>query len=148
MDCSLLSVHGILQARILEWIAYALLQGIFPTQGLNPRLLCLLRWQASSLLLAPPEKHISQRQRLNHIHDLHSWESEALTQIPSQEYTEQENPCLPLPLQSWLCTTLSPTVLEPTEPVCSWVGPHVLLPTAAPANHRLEFPPPPPPRPG
>ena len=32
------SVHGILQARILEWVAF-LLQGIFPTQGLN---LCLL----------------------------------------------------------------------------------------------------------
>ena len=34
MDCSPpgSSVHGILQARILEWI----LQGIFPTQGLNP----------------------------------------------------------------------------------------------------------------
>jgi len=39
MDCSLpgSSVHGILQARILEWVAvYPLLQGIFPTQGSNP----------------------------------------------------------------------------------------------------------------
>ena len=26
---------GILQARILEWITYSLLQGIFPTQGWN-----------------------------------------------------------------------------------------------------------------
>ena len=26
---------------------YALLQGIFPTQGLNPYLLCLLHWQVS-----------------------------------------------------------------------------------------------------
>ena len=34
---------------------HALLQGIFPTQGLNPCLLCLLLWQASSLPLAPPE---------------------------------------------------------------------------------------------
>ena len=31
-----LSVHGILQARILEWVA--ILQGIFPTQGSNPGL--------------------------------------------------------------------------------------------------------------
>ena len=40
MDCSLSgsSVHGILQARILEWVANFLLQGIFPTQGLNPGL--------------------------------------------------------------------------------------------------------------
>ena len=29
------SVHGILQARILEWVAIPLLQGIFPTQGSN-----------------------------------------------------------------------------------------------------------------
>ena len=38
MDCSLpgFSVHGILQARILEWVAISLSRGIFPTQGLNP----------------------------------------------------------------------------------------------------------------
>ena len=33
-----------------------LLQGIF-LQGSNPHLLCLLRWQAGSLPLAPPGKH-------------------------------------------------------------------------------------------
>ena len=39
MDCSPpdSSVHGILQARTLQWVA--LLQGVFRTQGLNPRLL-------------------------------------------------------------------------------------------------------------
>ena len=31
-------VHGILQVRILEWVAFPLLQGIFPTQGSNPGL--------------------------------------------------------------------------------------------------------------
>ena len=31
-------VHGILQARVLEWVAFSLLQGIFPTRGLNPGL--------------------------------------------------------------------------------------------------------------
>ena len=43
MECSPpdTSVHGILQARILEWVAHALLQGIFPTQGLKLRLLNL-----------------------------------------------------------------------------------------------------------
>ena len=30
------TVHGILQARILEWVASSFLQGIFPTQRLNP----------------------------------------------------------------------------------------------------------------
>ena len=33
-----------------------LLQRIFPTQGSNPCLLCLLHWQADSLPLAPPGK--------------------------------------------------------------------------------------------
>jgi len=47
------AVHGILQARILKWVA---LQGSFPTQRLNPCLLCLLNWQAGSLPLAPPKK--------------------------------------------------------------------------------------------
>ena len=44
MDCSLpnSSVHGILQARILEWVAHSLLQGIFLTEGSNLCLLCLL----------------------------------------------------------------------------------------------------------
>ena len=41
MDCSPpgSSVYGILQARILQWVAIALLQGIFLTQRSNP---CLL----------------------------------------------------------------------------------------------------------
>jgi len=33
------SVHGIVQARILEWVAMHLLQGIFLTQGSKPGLL-------------------------------------------------------------------------------------------------------------
>ena len=33
---------------------HALLQGIFLTQGLNLRFLCLLHWQVVSLLLTPP----------------------------------------------------------------------------------------------
>ena len=33
MDCT---VHGILQARILEWVAFPFSRGIFPTQGSNP----------------------------------------------------------------------------------------------------------------
>ena len=47
---------GILQARILEWGCHALLQGIFPTQGSNPGLLCLLHWQVGSLLSEQPGK--------------------------------------------------------------------------------------------
>ena len=35
---------------------HALLQGIFPTQGLNPGVLGLLHWQVGSLPLVPPGK--------------------------------------------------------------------------------------------
>ena len=35
---------------------HALLQGIFPIQGLNSRLLCHLHWQAGSFPLASPGK--------------------------------------------------------------------------------------------
>ena len=43
MDCSLpgSSVHGIFQARILEWAAIPFSRGIFLIQGSNPG---LLRW--------------------------------------------------------------------------------------------------------
>ena len=46
------SVHGMVQARILEWVAISPFQGIFPIQGLNPRLLSLLHWQVDSLPLS------------------------------------------------------------------------------------------------
>ena len=52
IDCSLpgSSVHGILQARILEFVANAFLLGIFLTQRLNPHLLHLLHWQTGEAL--------------------------------------------------------------------------------------------------
>ena len=51
LDCSPpgSSVHGILQARILEWVAMPSSRGS-PRQGSNSRLLRLLHWQAGSLL--------------------------------------------------------------------------------------------------
>ena len=52
VDCSSpgSSVHGILQARILEWVA------IPSSRGSSWRLLCLLHWQVGTLPLAPPGK--------------------------------------------------------------------------------------------
>ena len=69
MDCSPpgSSVHGILQARIVEWVAISHsrkwrcrlhLQGIFLTQGADPHLLCFLHWQAGSLPLVPKDSGI------------------------------------------------------------------------------------------
>ena len=58
MDCSPpgSSVHEDSPGKNNGVGCHALLQGIFLTQGLNPRLLCLLRWQAGSLPLVPPGK--------------------------------------------------------------------------------------------
>ena len=70
LSCSVVSKsmqpHGLQPARLLcPWNfpgkntgvdCHFLLQGIFLTQGSNPCLLCLLYWQADSLLLAPPGK--------------------------------------------------------------------------------------------
>ena len=52
MDCSLpsSSVHGIFQARILEWVPISFSRGVSQTQGSNP---CLLHWQVDSL----PQSH-------------------------------------------------------------------------------------------
>ena len=55
MDCSPPGsfVHGILQARILEWVAMPS-SGDLPDPGIEPVSLSLLRWQVGSLPLAPP----------------------------------------------------------------------------------------------
>ena len=58
MDCSPpgSSGHGISQEWNTGVGCHFLFQGIFLKQGLNPRLLHLLHWQADSLPLAPPGK--------------------------------------------------------------------------------------------
>ena len=55
MDCSLpgFSVHGILQARIMEWVSRSLLRGDLPKPGIEPRSPEL---QADSLPSEPPGK--------------------------------------------------------------------------------------------
>ena len=58
------SVHRIFQARKLEWVA--ILQGIFPTQGLN---LHLLHWQADSLLLT----HLGSKIMITFTHLIQEW---------------------------------------------------------------------------
>ena len=62
MDCSPpgSSVHGILQPRILEWVA--ILQGIFPTPVIEPVSPAL---QADSLLLSHQERPFWEYRRLN-----------------------------------------------------------------------------------
>ena len=58
LDCSPpgSSVHGIIQVRILEWVAMPSSRKSSLTQGSNLHVLCLLHWQASPLPQAPPGK--------------------------------------------------------------------------------------------
>ena len=54
VDCSPLgsSVHGILQARILEWVAMPFYRGSFVTQGSNPHLYVFFFFFSMSSVLA------------------------------------------------------------------------------------------------
>ena len=62
------SVQGILQARILEWVAVPSSRG---SSQPRDRLLCLLHWQAGSSSLAPPGEPFSKcDQRLFRVQDL------------------------------------------------------------------------------
>ena len=58
MDCSPpgSSVHGILQVRILEWVAMPSSRGTSRPRDWTPCLLHLLHWQMGSSLLARPGK--------------------------------------------------------------------------------------------
>ena len=60
-------VHGILQVRILEWVSLSLFQGIFPTQGLNPGLLCCRQIPCQLSYRKPKIQHAE-----NEDHGIHS----------------------------------------------------------------------------
>ena len=70
------TVHGILQARILEWVSLSLLQGIFPNQGSNPglphcrRILYQLSHQGEGMCLTlPPTQDMCLIQSANDSED-------------------------------------------------------------------------------
>ena len=60
VDCSPpgFSVHGVLQARILEWVIMPSSRGSSWSRDWTHVSLCLLHWQVGSLPLAPPGKPI------------------------------------------------------------------------------------------
>ena len=57
---------------LLEWVVLSSSRGIFPTQGLNVHLLCLLCWQVGSLLLVPPGKSWVLYKQVNNISGFHN----------------------------------------------------------------------------
>ena len=76
------SVHGILQARMLERIDMPSSRGSFQTQGSNPCFLHLLHWQVGSLPLVPPGK--PQCTRISSVQFSHSVVSDSLRPHESQ----------------------------------------------------------------
>ena len=70
------ALHTVVHQALLPWDSpgknsgvdcQALLQGIFPTQGSNPRLLRPLHWQVASLPLVPPRKLTLVYSRQNYL---------------------------------------------------------------------------------
>jgi len=104
------SVHKIFQAKILEWVSTFLLQGIFPTMGLNPHLLSLLHcsWILYPCMSSPAEllfKHLLQnfvRRLAKTLKKLHRKEQKDLrySTLRNRNFTVsikilQKSPCRP-----------------------------------------------------
>ena len=60
------SVHGDSPGKNTGLGYRAFLQGIFPTQGSNLHLLCLLHWQVGSLSPVPPGKPVNHTSFINY----------------------------------------------------------------------------------
>ena len=59
-----LSRFSCVQIFVALWAMASILQGVFPAQGSNPCLLCLLHWQAGSLPLVPYGKAMESLKRI------------------------------------------------------------------------------------
>ena len=93
---------------------------IFPTQGLKPCLLCLLHWQADSLLSAPPGRE--QNKRSNCLRSLDHGESKRVPKnihfcftdsakaFVSMDHNKLEN--------SERDGSIRPPHLSPEKPIC------------------------------
>ena len=98
MDCSLpgSSVHGTLQARILEWVATPSSGGLTDL-GTEPASLVSPAWQAGSLPRAPPGKPERLSSEAPNSLSLLSW---------NVCFPRRQNPC-PFESGSFLCPLLS-----------------------------------------
>ena len=86
LDCSLpgSSGHGISQARILEWVAIFFLQGIFPTQGSNQCLLCLLHCRQILHPLSHQESHALSKDFILELEKAY-WVVQTRTQVQNSQ---------------------------------------------------------------
>ena len=89
------SAHGIFQSRILEWVAIFLLQGIFPTQGWNPRLLYLLHCKQ---ILYP----LSHQRKLEDVAKDSSWSPAKWLESPYSLVTRVQHSFSHLVFRDWI----------------------------------------------
>ena len=88
---------------------HVLLQGIFPTQGWNPHLFCLLHWWVDSLPLALPGKpksHVSFPRGILNLVDGTQAAFHALDSL------DEDFSCFPNCLSTALCACWRPVMLE------------------------------------
>ena len=106
------SVHEVLQARILEWVAMLSSRGIFLIQRFNPLLLYLLHLQLGSLPLGPPGKPLLSLR--------HKEKSQTTASHQPSLLLPPSNPWLPLSLaialdfQSFSLPPLLPLIIQPS----------------------------------
>ena len=114
MNCSSpgSSIHGILQARILAWVAISFSRGSSWSQGSNPHHLHLLHWQEGSLLGMEP------RSRALQTHSLHL-SSPGKHESPTTLYCQGSHVCKVMPVLVLCCSN-------------SRIIPHLLLRSGRP----------------
>ena len=71
---------------------HALRQGIFPTQGSNPGLLCVLHWQAGSLPLSHPGSPTCQADLANNKLKALGWWGK----VRGELWRRRNRSCMPL----------------------------------------------------
>ena len=105
MDCSPpgSSVRGILQARILEWVAMPSFKGFSWLRDWTQVSYVLICWQVDSLPLVLPGEHQVMPYLIDTFHD-------ASFLYPLTDALHSLVPC-PLPL--WLCPSEGPSVIKP-----------------------------------
>ena len=130
MDCSLpgSSVYGILQARILEWVAMASRGSSQPS---NPCLLHLLHWQVCSLPLVPPGK--PQPGLLHCRQILHGMSHQGRPLMTSVQFNSASS------VVSWLFATPWTAACQPSLSITnSWsVLKLMFIESVMPSNHLI-----------
>ena len=115
LDCSLpgSSVHGIFQARMLEWAVISFFQELFLTQVSSLCLLCPLHWQADSLPLVPPLKAPFKTPQVWQLSLNRTWDSSFCTScLVLRHLLKLSKPHLPGHSAQSLCSGVFPTSLN------------------------------------